>query len=156
MNIRQIRTLEQVRDFLISVGPAELTPPSKAEAYQWIAQVLRDFRYRGLRRPEKALLQRFLMRVTGYSRQQLTRLIKQFHSPGGLRRQQRTSNGFKGIYTAQDLVLLVHMDSLHDTPSGPMVKKLCERAHRVFGDRQYERLAGISVSHLYNLRNGEG
>ena len=156
MNIRQIRTLEQVRDFLTSVGPAELTPPSKAEAYQWIAQVLRDFRYRGLRRPEKALLQRFLMRVTGYSRQQLTRLIKQFHSTGGLRRQQRTSNGFKGIYTAQDLALLVHMDSLHDTPSGPMVKKLCERAHRVFGDRQYERLAGISVSHLYNLRNGEG
>lgn len=156
MNIKQIKTLDQVTDFLISVGSAELTPPSKDEAYQWIAHVLRDFRYRGLRRPEKALLQRFLMRVTGYSRQQLTRLIKQFHTTGSLRRQQRTSNGFKGIYTAQDLALLVRTDTLHETPSGPMVKKLCERAHRVFGDLQYERLAGISVAHLYNLRNGDG
>ena len=44
----------------------------------------------------------------------------------------------------------------NDTPSGPMVKKLCERAHRGVGDRQYKRLAGISVSHLFNLRKGEG
>jgi transposase InsO family protein len=156
MNIKQIKTLDQVADFLISVGSAELSLPSKDAAYQWIAHVLRHFRYRGLRRPEKALLQRFLMRVTGYSRQQLTRLIKQFHSTGSLRRQQRTSNGFKGVYTAQDLALLADMDGLHDTPSGPMVKKLCERAYRVFGDLQYERLAGISVAHLYNLRKGAG
>ena len=27
-----------------------------------------------------------------------------------------------------------------------------ERAHQVFGDVRFERLAGISVSHLYNLR----
>lgn len=156
MNIKQIKTLNQVADFLASVGSAELALPSKDDAYQWIAHVLRHFRYRGLRRPDKALLQRFLMRVTGYSRQQLTRLIKQFHSTGNLRRQQRTSNGFKGIYTAQDLALLVHVDGLHDRPSGPMVKKLCERAYQVFGEPQYERLAGISVAHLYNLRNGDG
>ncbi len=35
-----------------------------------------------------------------------------------------------------------------------MVKKLCERACTVFGDQSYQRLAGISVSHLYNLRAG--
>lgn len=156
MNIEQIKTLDQVADFLISVGSAELSMPSKDAAYQAIAHVLRHFRYQGLRRPEKALLQCFLMRVTGYSRQQLTRLIKRFHSTGSLRRQQRTSNGFKGVYTAQDLALLADMDGLHDTPSGPMVKKLCERAYQVFGDLQYERLGGISVAHLYNLRKSAG
>jgi transposase InsO family protein len=41
---------------------------------------------------------------------------------------------------------------LHSTLSGPATKKLMERAHQVFGDSRYERLAGISVSHLYNLR----
>ena len=44
------------------------------------------------------------------------------------------------------------MDERHDTPSGPAVKKLCERALLVFGQTEYERLAQISVSHLYNLR----
>lgn len=33
-----------------------------------------------------------------------------------------------------------------------MIKKLCERAYTLFDDQQYQRLAGISVSHLYNLR----
>ena len=156
MNIKQIKTFDQVEDFLISLGSAEISPASKDEAYQWIAHVLRHFRYRGLRRPQKAMIQCFLMRVTGYSRQQLTRLIKQFFSTGQLRRRQRTTHGFQGVYTAADVALLAGMDALHETPSGPMIKKLCERAHGVFGDPCYERLAQISVSHLYNLRASDG
>ena len=33
-----------------------------------------------------------------------------------------------------------------------MIKKLCERAYTVFAQPEYERLANISVAHLYNLR----
>ena len=44
------------------------------------------------------------------------------------------------------------MDERHDTPCGPAVKKLCERAYEVFGQTEYTALASISVSHLYNLR----
>jgi transposase InsO family protein len=156
MNIKQIKTLNQVEDFLISVGSAEITASSKDQAYQWIALVLKHFRYKRLKRLDKALIQRFLMRVTGYSRQQLTRLIKRFHNTGSLQRRQRTTNGFRGIYTPEDVSLLANIDALHDTPSGPMIKKLCERAYELFGDPRYERLARISVSHLYNLRASDG
>jgi transposase InsO family protein len=41
---------------------------------------------------------------------------------------------------------------LHNTLSGLATKKLMERAFGVFGDARYERLAVISVGHLYNLR----
>jgi len=44
------------------------------------------------------------------------------------------------------------MDERHGQPSGPVLKKLCERAYQRFGQADYRRLAGISVSHLYNLR----
>ena len=44
------------------------------------------------------------------------------------------------------------MDERHNHPSGPVLKKLCERAWQRFGQDQYQNLAGISVSHLYNLR----
>jgi transposase InsO family protein len=46
------------------------------------------------------------------------------------------------------------MDALHGTVSGPATKKLMERACHLFGDTRFERLAGISVSHLYTLRGG--
>jgi transposase InsO family protein len=42
------------------------------------------------------------------------------------------------------------------TLSGPATKKLMERAWSVFGDPRYERLAAISVAHLYNLRQRQG
>ncbi len=54
-----------------------------------------------------------------------------------------------------DAVLLAEVDTLHSTLSGPATKKLMERAFFVFGDARFELLAGISVSHLYNLRGGK-
>ena len=55
-------------------------------------------------------------------------------------------NGFKRAYTDAD------MDERHGQPSGAVLKKLCERAYKCFDQTEYERLATISVSHLYNLR----
>jgi len=86
------------------------------------------------------------------SRQQLTRLIAQYRKTGLLRRRQRTVAGFTQKYTSKDIRLLAAMDERHDTPCGPAVKKLCERACEVFGQTEYTALASISVSHLYNLR----
>ncbi len=47
------------------------------------------------------------------------------------------------------------MDALHSTLSGPATKQLMERAFLVFGEARFERLAGISVASLYNLRGGK-
>ena len=48
------------------------------------------------------------------------------------------------------------MDERHNTPSGAVIKKLCERAYSVFDETEYKNIATISVSHLYNLRNSTG
>ena len=50
------------------------------------------------------------------------------------------------------MLLLAHTDTLHGTLSGLATKKLMERAYGIFGDARYQRLATISVAHLYNLR----
>ena len=55
-------------------------------------------------------------------------------------------------YTATDVELLVEMDHAHGDVCGPEVAHLLQRAHTVYGDPRYERLADLSVSHLYNLR----
>ncbi len=62
-----------------------------------------------------------------------TLVIAQYRKTGRLSRQQRTTAGFKRLYTDRDIRLLAEMDERHDTPCGHAIKKLCERAYQVFG-----------------------
>lgn len=96
------------------------------------------------------------MKVSGYSRQQLTRMIHRYSAEGVLKRYQKTVNGLEQFYTEVDIRLLAELDQRHDTPNGFMIKKLCERAYHCFEDMAYERLSHISVSHIYNLRKSLG
>jgi len=153
MNIKHLNTLQQVADCLQGSGPVELPATSKAERYRWVEQTLRRFHYPRLSQVDKGLLLAYVGRVSGYSRQQLTRLVHRWREQGTQRWQVWPMQGFSRRYTREDIRLLAEVDALHDTPSGPAVKKLCERAWQRFGDTRYQRLAGISVSHLYNLRH---
>jgi hypothetical protein len=127
------------------------------ERYGFIARTVRRFGYARLKRAEKSVVLRFLERVSGYSRQQLTRLVKRGCEPRPLSKGYRGSRtSFARTYTSADVLLLAHTDNLHGTLSGLATKKLMERAFELFGEVRYERLAGISVAHLYNLRQREG
>jgi len=64
----------------------------------------------------------FLIKITGYSRQQITRLIKQYRDTGKIERQQRTYQGFERLYTNEDICLLASLDERHNTLSGPALK----------------------------------
>ncbi len=147
------RTLEQVRLFVEgSAGTAALAPQREA-AYRHIGSVLARFGYWRLGKAERGLLRRYLQRTTGLSRAQLARLIARYLAQGELRdRRQRPAKPFVRRYTREDIVLLAETDEVHGRLSGPATRKLCERAWKVFGDVRFERLAGISNGHLYNLR----
>ena len=156
MNDRKIQTLDDVRAFLAGTTELELSIEGKDERYRWIEQTLRRFQYRTLGRVDRGVVLRYLARVSGYSRQSVTRLVTQYRETGKLRRRQRTVAGFARYYTGEDARLLAELDELHGTPCGAAAKKLCERMYRVHGDSRYEALSHISVSHLYNLRRATG
>jgi transposase InsO family protein len=83
----------------------------------------------------------------------MTRLIARWRKTGAVEDRRRgPAKPFATRYTPEDAALLAEVDALHGTLSGPATKKLCERALKRFRDRRFKRLAGISVSHLYNLR----
>lgn len=152
MNDNGITTLDQVRRFLEGTEVVDFAIKDKQARYAWIQKTLVRFRYRELNKQDKGLISRYLVKVSGYSRQQTTRLVTQYRTTGRVRRRQRTVTGFKRKYTQVDIRLLAELDELHGTLSGPATKKLCERAYGLFGEKKYRRLAGISISHLYNLR----
>jgi transposase InsO family protein len=153
MKLEDLTTIDQLEDFLTGTQAVAFSVISDKDAcYRWIQGELVKFRYRRLTRQGKGVVMRYLMKISGYSRSQLTRLIAQYRKTGRLKRRQRTVSGFKSKYTQHDIRLLAAMDERHDTPCGPAVKKLCERACEVYGETAYTALATISVSHLYNLR----
>lgn len=153
MKLNEIKSIEQMSLFLTgSQAVAFQVASSKKERYGTISYFIRSFHYKKLKRSEKGIMIQFLCKVTAYSRQQMTRLIKQYLKHRKLVPRQKTTHGFSTRYTRADKTLLASIDKLHDTPNGLMVKKLCERAYHQFEDLSYERLSHISVSHIYNLR----
>lgn len=152
-----LQTLDQIRDFIDHSAPLGFEPPDRSAVYEWLAQELRRFGYARLGKADKGLLKRYLARVTGLSRAQITRLIAQFVNAGRITdRRGAPAQPFPRRYTDADVRALAEMDALHGTLSGPATRKLCERAWTVFHDPRYERLASISNGHLYNLRHSTG
>lgn len=156
MKLEELTTIEHLSQFLNGTQAVIFTINTlKTERYQWIQHELIRFDYMALSRPHKGVFIRYLIKVTSYSRQQITRLIKQYRNTGYVAYHPAKSNGFKGKYTAEDIRLIARMDERHDTPCGQAIKKLCERAYQVFDESEYQRLSDISVSHLYNLRKSK-
>ena len=155
MEEAKLRTLEQIKAFLDGTSEVVFRVP-KGERNQFIERVLNRLGYAPHGRVDRGVLLRYIERMTGLSRQQVTRLVRQYCKDGKLSKLPCTpKKGFAYRYTAADVILLAEMDVLHSTLSGPATKKLMERAYEVFGDTRYERLASISVSHLYNLRDSQ-
>jgi len=153
MNDNLIKTIEQLKLFLDGTEPIEFTLLGDRETrYQWVAAILRRFDYHRLRKRDKSLIMQYMLKITGYSRQQMIRLIAQHRCNKLIGRRRKPRNSFKTLYTRKDILLLAQTDEYHNTLSGPATKKLFERAYLLFNDTAYKQLAGISVAHIYNLR----
>ena len=146
--------MAQVRAFVLGNEPISFTLEDRNKAYGWMAGTLRQFGYARCKRSDKGVLRYYLRKVTGLSRAQVARCIKQFTADGGRIKDRRRAPAvpFVRRYREEDIRLLAEMDALHGTLSGTTTRKLCERAFEVHGDVRYERLAGLSNGHLYNLR----
>jgi transposase InsO family protein len=158
MNEQRLSTVAQLRAFLEGTDEVQFEPLGEdSKRYAFIAEVVRRLRYRRLKRCDKGVVMRYLERTTGYSRQQLTRLVGRVVRGEVLaKRYTAPRKGFPRKFTITDVALLAELDALHNTLSGPATKCLMQRAMTLFGDTRYERLASISVAHLYNLRQARG
>lgn len=153
LQTQALQTLEQVRAFMAGAEPVSFTLADRAAAHAWMADTLRRFGYASASRADRGMLRRYLAKVTGLSRAQVTRRIAQFLDSGQIKDGRAApARPFVTRYTASDILLLAEVDALHGTLSGSITRKLCQRAFGVYGDTRFERLATISNGHLYNLR----
>ena len=152
MNDGQLQTVEQVRQFLEGSEVVEFRGLTAEEKYCWIEEVLIRFSYPGLKRAEKGVIRRYLQKVTGYSRSQVSRLISEYNQTGRLKKTKYRRYRFPGKYAPLEIRLLARTDELHGYLSGPGTKKIMEREYEVYGHAEFGNISRISIAHLYNLR----
>jgi hypothetical protein len=155
MNDERLQTIEQVRQFLQGSETLEFGGISVEERYHWIETVLVRFKYSRLSRPDKGVIRRYIEKVSGYSRAQVSRLIGHYNQKGRLGKAAYDRHLFPKKYTRTDIALLARTDELHDCLSGPATKKIMEREWAVYGHSDFSNISRISVAHLYNLRRSQ-
>ena len=93
-----------------------------------------------------------MAKMTGLSRAQVTRLIGRYRAQREVRPLLYRRYRFPQRYTRADIEQLAALDEAHDTLGGPATRRILQREYQQYGKPEYERLASISVAHLYNLR----
>lgn len=149
-------SLEQIRVFLESSQAVRFHAEGRGEIYAWVERTLRQQDYSKLSRSDKGLVRLYVMKMTGRSRSQMTRMIAQFEKTKAVRPNAYRRRRFARCYTAGDVALLVEVDQAHGRLNGAATRRILEREYLVFGQARYKQLAAISVAHLYNLRGSEG
>jgi transposase InsO family protein len=149
-------SLEQIQAFLKGNEEVGFKASNRKQTYEWTQRTLCAQEYSNLPRHDKGLVKKYIAKVTGLSRAQITRLIAQYVATGAVRSRQGRGRRYSARYTPEDMALLADVDMAHGTLSGPATRQLLYRGWYEFADARYERLADISPAHIYNLRRERG
>ena len=142
----------QIRAFLEGSEEHRFRGKERAEVYEWITRTLRVQEYRKQGKQMRGLLKRYVEKMTGRSRTQVTLLVARYLEHSEVKVASYCRHRFASRFTRADVELLAQVDEAHETLSGPATKKILEREFGQYKHVEYERLAGISVAHIYNLR----
>jgi len=145
-------SLEEIRALLEASEEVHFQGKRRQEVYQWITLLLRQQSYRTQGKVVRGLLRRYVAKMTGRSRAQVTRLIGRYMEHSEVKESNHRHHRFQSRFTQADLELLANVDEAHETMSGPATKKILEREWKLYRHAEYQRLATISVAHIYNLR----
>ena len=149
-------SLAEMKEFVAGNRKVCFSTKAREETYAFIEGTLQGQQYRKLSKGQKGIVRRFLVKVTGLSRAQMTRLVgcwtKQRCIPTKAVRKRRR---FARRYTGEDIRLLASVDAAHEDLSGPGVRRILQREFTVFGKPEFRNLADISASHIYNLRDSK-
>ena len=119
LDTHRLQTLDQVREFLDGSEQVDLQPQTRADSYAFVAKTVRRFDYALRGKADKGLLRRFLAKVAGLSRAQITRLLQQHRTTGEIAdRRDTPRRPFPRRYSNADIGLLAELDVLHGTLSG--------------------------------------
>jgi predicted DNA-binding transcriptional regulator AlpA len=123
-------SLDQIEAFLNASEEIRFEGENREQVYGWVEQVLRQQQYPKPGRKARGLVRRYLEKMTGLSRAQVTRLIARFRANGELQPAHYRRHRFPQPYTRADMELLATVDEAHETLSGPPPGAFCSASIR--------------------------
>jgi transposase InsO family protein len=148
-------SLEAIGRFVEASEGIRFESENGKQVYIWVERVLVEQEYARQGKAVRGLLRRYMEKMTGLSRAQVTRLIARYATTGRVQPTMYRRRRFAERYTRTDIELLASVDEAHETLSGPATRRILEREVELYGKQEYARLATISVAHLYNLRRSQ-
>jgi hypothetical protein len=145
-------SIDQMREFLQGSRQIEFKLEGQAAVYVFLERVLQHQHYSQLGKGERGVIRAYLIKLTGLSRAQTTRLIARWNETREVRPLPPHRPNFPRRYQASDIALLAQVDAAHEDLSGPAIRRILQREYGVYHKPEFEKLAELSVSHLYNLR----
>ena len=148
-----LETTEDIRKFLGGSHSINFRPLRRKERSEWIRNLLVRFKYLVLKRPDKKLVRKYIMKISGLSRAQTARHVKAYAEKRPICVPYKRYQPFQ-IYARSDTELLAETDDLHSRLNGAAAIAIMRKEYKR-GDCRYVRLKDISVSHLYRLRGAK-
>jgi transposase InsO family protein len=152
MNDGETLSREQIQAFLEASEEVRFEGQERKEVYEWITRTMRTQEYRKQGKKMRGLLRRYMEKMTGRSRTRITLLVARYMEHSEVKVTTYRRHRFASRFTRADLELLARVDEAHETLSGPATGKILEREFKEYKKTEYERLASVSVAHIYNLR----
>lgn len=154
-----MKSITQIEAFLKSVDGAITFSletkgyANKQKMYDWIGKTLVRLRYARVGKKARGIILTYLVTMTNLSRDRLKKLAKRRKKLRTLSIATSGRHSFPKKYSTSDIARLIETDNAHGRISGDATKEILRREFEVYGHREYETIAQVSVSHLYNLRN---
>ena len=153
MNDDHLVSVAQLKEFAKLSNSAKFkSNSSKVETYEWVSNALVKFRYVSLKKKEKSVVKKYIMKMTGYSDGAVDKLIARKKKFGKIFVKERTQNTFQKFYQGEDIELLAEVSNVTLNQNGYALKEMCKSMYLDFSDLRFEKLSKISISHLYNLK----
>ena len=125
-------SLQQIEKFLLTAKELRFEASKREEIYSWIERLLCQQQYARQGRRVRGLLRRYIGKMTGLSRAQLTRLVGRYVATGQVRKKTTRRHRFPQRYTSADIELLAQVDEAHEGLSGPATRRMQNAKHRLF------------------------
>lgn len=152
MDDNHIQSVAQLKELVKFGKCVKFNSSNKEETYAWIGRTLGRFHYFSESKKHRGVIKCYIVTMTGYSDDQIDKLIRRKKKFGKVFLMERTQHTFPRKYEASDIALLADTTSALNHPNGKAVKATMKDMYHVYGDNRFERLKQISVSHFYNLR----
>lgn len=155
MNDDSLISVAQLCEFAKLQNCAKFKSSNKKEAYAWIDKTLSKFKYLKETKKNKGVIKKYIINMTGYSGDNIDKLIARKRKTKKVFLKKRTQNKFETFYTREDIALLAKVVNAYQGQNGCAIKKVLFDMSNVYEDERFGRLSHISTSHIYNLKKKE-